>query len=113
MISVGVALYSSMDVYANFQAPMTGSWKIYTGPSGAKLGGHAITTIGYGKEGSTKYWIIQNSWGTGWGKNGYARIKRGTNCVGIEEQGFYLRAWVTGGQETPCIDAKQSGLSTG
>ncbi|PKL51882.1 MAG: peptidase C1 [Nitrospira bacterium HGW-Nitrospira-1] len=34
------------------------------------LGGHAFAVVAYDKNG---FWI-QNSWGTGWGKNGFARI---------------------------------------
>jgi hypothetical protein len=34
---------------------------------GQYFGGHAITFVGYTKEG----FIIRNSWGTAWGKNGY------------------------------------------
>lgn len=35
------------------------------------LGGHAICIIGYNKEG----FIIRNSWGTSYGKNGYSILK--------------------------------------
>ena len=34
------------------------------------LGGHAFAVVGYDEDG---FWI-QNSWGTGWGKGGFARI---------------------------------------
>jgi len=113
IISQGSALYGSMDVYANFQAPMFGSWEIYMEPSGGKLGGHAVTIVGYGTDASTKYWILQNSWGTSWGTNGFARVKRGANVVGIEEEAFYLRTWIEGSKEPGCIDGKESGLSAG
>jgi len=48
---------------------------------------HALLITGYGQEdhedGSvTKYWIARNSWGTGWGEGGYARIKRGDGRKG-------------------------------
>merc|ERR1711981_57846 len=58
---------------------------------------HAVVLVGYGtdeKEGD--YWIVRNSWGSGWGENGHIRLKRestatcgvnstpmdGTACVG-------------------------------
>jgi len=38
--------------------------------------GHAVLAKGYGGEGSTKYWRIQNSWGGNWGEKGHIRLKR-------------------------------------
>lgn len=37
---------------------------------------HAVIAVGYGKDPETKkeYFIIRNSWGKGWGEDGYARI---------------------------------------
>ncbi len=37
---------------------------------------HAVLLIGYKDTGdpATSYWIIKNSWGTGWGQNGFGRI---------------------------------------
>lgn len=35
---------------------------------------HAITVVGYGRENGENYWMIKNSWGTGWGDNGFGRI---------------------------------------
>ena len=42
-------------------------WNGYSNP----LGGHAIAVIGYNKDG----FIIRNSWGTSYGKGGYALMK--------------------------------------
>jgi C1A family cysteine protease len=42
---------------------------------------HLVVVVGYGTDPTTKddYWVIMNSWGTGWGESGYIRAKRGKN----------------------------------
>lgn len=44
-----------------------------------KMGGHAIKIVGWGfcKDYNVFYWIIQNSWGTDWGEDGFFRIQMG------------------------------------
>ncbi|XP_022715767.1 senescence-specific cysteine protease SAG12-like [Durio zibethinus] len=38
---------------------------------------HAVTAVGYGTSSAgTKYWLVKNSWGTGWGEKGYMRLRR-------------------------------------
>jgi cathepsin B len=54
-------------------------------------GGHAVKIVGWGKEsgreGSTDYWLVANSWGPGWGLDGFFKIKRGSDHCGIESRG--------------------------
>lgn len=37
---------------------------------------HAVMLSGYGQSGTTKYWLLQNSWGPEWGEQGMIRILR-------------------------------------
>ena len=63
---------------------------------------HAVVIVGYGTTTAipvstaitlpaTPYWIVRNSWGTGWGLSGYFLIKRGVNMCNIESWTAYVR----------------------
>jgi len=54
---------------------------------------HAITGVGYGNNGSQKYFIIRNSWGPNWGEGGYINIAMvdgySKGICGIQQQSYW------------------------
>lgn len=62
---------------------------IYTKTIGDKIGWHTVKIIGWGTdyEGgvNTGYWLVANSWNSGWGMEGYFKILRGMNHLKIEQ----------------------------
>jgi len=73
-----------LSVYANWHSWVEkhGADAVYdTHGDSAHLGGHVITISGYGISGGKKYWLVRNSWGSGFGDGGYIKMLRGDSTV--------------------------------
>jgi hypothetical protein len=77
-------LATGFQVFSDFMSPYDGT-KVYTHSvaNSTSQGGHAVKIVGWGEDGvdekgntNVPYWIIQNSWGTDWGLDGFFKIKR-------------------------------------
>ncbi len=70
-------LVTTMKVYSDFFSYRSG---VYSYVSGTHQGGHAILIVGYADDAAFPgggYFIVKNSWGTGWGESGFFRIAYG------------------------------------
>ena len=87
-VTAGLIAYTDLLTYTD---------GVYIRQSNDVVGGHAITLLGWGTEaGGVPYWLAQNQWGTGWGMQGYIKIRRGTNEAAIEQYIHAGRPNVTG-----------------
>jgi C1A family cysteine protease len=75
----------AFEVYSDF---MNYAGGVYQHKSGFLEGGHAVLNIGWGVLDGTPYWLIQNSWGTSWGLDGFFLILRGNDECGIEDDAY-------------------------
>lgn len=89
---VGYSIYQS---FMTFFADPLNENKVYgvkakaSFGSDREIGGHAVTIMGWGEDmtepdvSSQKYWLCRNSWSKDWNKDGYFKIARGFNFMGI------------------------------
>lgn len=71
-------LVGCMDVHQSFMNYLDGVYHSL-GRKDPMIGGHCIAVVGY--DDSKNAWICRNSWGTGWGIQGYFYIQYGDSGI--------------------------------
>ncbi len=80
-------------IYASFSGFSTydGSYTLYY--TGTEATDHAVLIVGWDDslthDGGSGGWIVKNSWGTGWGDNGYFTIAYGSASIGKNSSFIY------------------------
>jgi len=83
---VSVTIDASSDVFFYYKSG------VITDESCGTALDHAVTAVGYGTENGQDYWLVRNSWGSGWGDAGYVKIGRngdGYGMCGIQEISYW------------------------
>jgi cathepsin L len=74
---------------------------VFNGDCGATIN-HAVTLVGYGiDEEGNNYWLVRNSWGEGWGEQGYIRVAREKSAHDVHCEIDYKPADGTGCEGGP------------
>eukprot|EP00931_Biecheleriopsis_adriatica_P028288 TRINITY_DN1688_c0_g1_i2.p1 TRINITY_DN1688_c0_g1~~TRINITY_DN1688_c0_g1_i2.p1 ORF type:complete len:359 (-),score=64.64 TRINITY_DN1688_c0_g1_i2:79-1155(-) len=76
---MGALQHGPLSVVVDFSSPKLWAYRrgIFHGCNTKKLAlNHAALLVGYGEQHGTKYWIVQNSFGTDWGEDGFIRLRR-------------------------------------
>lgn len=70
-LASGYPFIFGVTLYGSFESQYTAETGVVTIPSmfESPIGGHALCAVGYDQK--EEIFIVRNSWGTGWGDNGY------------------------------------------
>jgi len=47
---------------------------------------HCVQLVGYDSSASVPFWIVRNSWGTGWGMSGYIQLEMNQNTCAMAQE---------------------------
>jgi len=47
---------------------------------------HCVQLIGYDSTAAVPYWIVRNSWGTGWGISGYIQLEMNKDTCAMSQE---------------------------
>ena len=75
------AIAACVKVTPAFQAYKSGIFNEFASVSGPKDINHAITIVGW--DDNKNAYLVKNSWGPGWGDNGYVWVEYGCNNIGF------------------------------
>lgn len=88
-------LYVSLLCFEDFYDPV--SWTesgIYMHKRGALIGKHASAAVGWGTDMNGRdYWLLLNSFGSGWQQEGYFKVLRGKSSLQIMKFGAWGVDW--------------------
>ena len=81
---------TAFTVYEDFMHYKGGVYKHDPTSGSRAVGGHAVRIMGWGNDTEAgEYWIVANSWGSGWGESGYFRIAWADTASGFASAGAY------------------------
>lgn len=89
-------LESAINIQPVAVAVDASNWSFYSGGIFNNCGtslNHGVLAVGYNvsEDGSDSYWLVQNSWGTSWGQNGFIKLSASgsANTCGICQDTSY------------------------
>jgi len=74
---VSVAIEADTYVFQTYQSGV-----LTSASCGTQLD-HAVAAVGYNSTANPPYYIVRNSWGSGWGMSGYINIEMTSSGAGI------------------------------